>query len=241
MTSPERFSYDSIADTYAGQIDEAPYNALYERPAMLALLPDVAGARILDGGCGNGWYSGQLLSRGAEVDAVDGSAAMVEHARARLAANLSDAHEARLTIQVADLAAPLPFDDARFNGIISPLVLHYIEDWRPTLHEFRRVLKPNGWILFSTHHPATEMVRFAPQDYFKVEHVVDTWKWLGQVEFYRRPLTEISESLFEAGFAIERIVEPMPTEEFRRAKPESYADLMRQPEFLIVLARVKPG
>jgi SAM-dependent methyltransferase len=240
VTSRKRFSYDSIAGTYANHIDEAPHNALYERPAMLGLLPGVAGARILDAGCGNGWYSEQLLHRGADVDAIDGSAVMVEHARARLASKLTDSAEGRLSIQYADLARPLPFDDDRFDGILSPLVLHYIENWRPTLHEFRRVLKPGGWLLFSTHHPATEMVRFAPENYFQVEHVIDTWKWLGQVEFYRRPLTEISDSLFDAGFVIERLVEPRPTEEFRSAKPDSYADLMRQPEFLIVSARPGP-
>jgi SAM-dependent methyltransferase len=240
VTSQKPFNYDSIADTYAGHIDDAPYNALYERPAMLGLMPGVAGARILDAGCGGGWYSEQLLHRGADVDAVDGSAAMVEHARARLASKLSDGGEGRLSIQFADLGKPLPFDDDRFDGILSPLVLHYIEDWRPTFREFRRVLKPDGWLLFSTHHPATEMVRFAPPNYFKVEHVVDTWKWLGQVEFYRRSLTEISESLSDSEFVIERLVEPMPTEEFRRVKPESYVELMRQPEFLIVLARSKP-
>jgi SAM-dependent methyltransferase len=238
VTSPKPFNYDSIADTYAGHIDEAPYNALYERPAMLGLMPGVAGVRILDAGCGGGWYSEQLLHRGADVDAVDGSAAMVEHARARLASKLSDSGEGRLSIQYADLSKPLPFDDDRFDGIVSPLVLHYIEDWRPTFHEFRRVLKPGGWLLFSTHHPASEMVRFAPENYFRVEHVIDTWKWLGQVEFYRRPLTEISESLSDAGFVIERLVEPMPTKEFQRMNPDSYANLMRQPEFLIVLARL---
>ena len=233
----KRFNYDSIGDTYARRIDEAPYNALYERPAMFGIMPGVAGMRILDAGCGNGWYAEQLLRRGASVDAIDASSVMVEHARARLAAELSVSGEARLSIQHADLMDPLPFGDARFDGVVSPLVMHYIADWRPTLREFRRLLKSDGWLLFSTHHPATEMVRFAPENYFKVEHVVDTWKWLGKVEFYRRPLTEISSSLADAGFFIERLVEPVPTEEFRVVKPDSYAELMRRPEFLIVLAR----
>ena len=238
MSSDEKkFSYDSIGDTYAGEIDEAPYNALYERPAMFGLMPGVEGTRILDAGCGGGWYAEQLLKRGADVDAIDGSAVMVEHAKSRLAAQVTSDPRGRLTIQQADLADPLPFDDDRFDGVVSPLVLHYLADWRPTLREFARVLKPGGWLLFSTHHPATEMVRFAPDNYFQVEHVVDTWKWLGQVEFYRRPLTEISGSLADAGFVIQRMVEPMPTEEFRTKKPDSYAGLMRQPEFLIVLAR----
>ena len=238
MTSKkEHFNYDSIADTYAGHVDDAPYNALYERPAMFGVMPGVERARILDAGCGGGWYAEQLLHRGADVDAIDGSAAMVEHARARLASQVTEGAEGRLSIQHADLTNQLPFGDARFDGIVCPLVMHYIADWRPTLREFHRVLKPGAWLLLSTHHPAAEMVRLAPKNYFEVEHVIDTWEWLGQVEFYRRPLTEISASLSDAGFVIDRLVEPVPTEEFRAVNPDSYRDLMRQPEFLIVLAR----
>jgi hypothetical protein len=49
--------------------------------------------------------------------------------------------------------------------------------------------------------------------------------------------TEIVNPLVDAGFAIQRLVEPIPTEEFRRQKPESYARILRQPNFLILLAR----
>ena len=78
------FNYDSIAADYASGVDRAPYNALYERPAMMGLLPDVSGLRVLDAGCGSGWYAEQLLDRGAKVDAFDASESMVEYARRRL-------------------------------------------------------------------------------------------------------------------------------------------------------------
>jgi hypothetical protein len=47
--------YDTIASRYAAGVDDRPFNALYERPATLALLPDVGGRDILDAGCGPGW------------------------------------------------------------------------------------------------------------------------------------------------------------------------------------------
>jgi SAM-dependent methyltransferase len=236
MSESRKFSYDPIASTYASRIDQAPHNALYERPAMFSIMPDVQGKTVLDAGCGNGWYAEQMLSRGARVDAIDASAAMVDYARNRLSSYLGGEGN-NLSLKCADLMEPLPFHDQQFDGIVSPLVLHYIADWRPTLREMRRVLKPDGWLLFSTHHPGTEMARYAPENYFEVQHIVDNWKWLGNVEFYRRPLSEISSALSDAQFLIDRIVEPIPTEQFKRVKPESYADLMRQPEFLIVLAR----
>lgn len=239
MNKPDiPFSYDSIADTYAASIDESPYNALYERPAMLGLLPPVDGRRILEAGCGAGWYTEQLLSRGARVTALDESAAMVEHTRRRVAALPADARE-RAEVRRADLREPLGFAaDASYDGIVSALVMHYMRDWSRALAEFRRVLAPGGWLLFSTHHPAVDAARLPEGgDYFDVVQEEDVWKRIGLVRFYRRPLMAISDALADAGFGIERIVEPRPGEAFRQARPDAYPQLLRQPEFILFLAR----
>ena len=236
-TAPDAplFSYDAIAAEYATKVDSAPYNALYERPAMLALLPDIEGKRILDAGCGSGWYAEQLIERGARVSAIDASAAMVDFARLRLSGKSAD--PASLDLKVADLRDALPFADQSFDGIVSPLVLHYLRDWRPTLREMHRVLGPGGWLLFSTHHPAADADLFQTKNYFATEHVVDHWDWVGRVEFFRRSLTEVAGSVIESGFVIERLVEPMPGPEFRSAKPDHWERLMRQPAFLLICAR----
>ncbi|HVG46157.1 MAG TPA: class I SAM-dependent methyltransferase, partial [Longimicrobium sp.] len=225
-------------DRYAETIDQAPYNALYERPAMLAALPEVEGRRILEAGCGAGWYTEQLLARGARVSAVDASAAMVEHTRRRVATLGAEAR-GRAKVRVADLRERLHFAaDGSFDGVVSALVLHYLRDWSTALAEFRRVLAPGGWLLFSTHHPAADAARL-PEGarYFDVVQEEDFWKGVGTVRFYRRPLMAIADALAGAGFGIERIVEPRPTDEFRAMKPDAYRRLLRQPEFLLVLAR----
>ena len=232
------FSYDDIADSYAAGVDAAPYNALYERPAMLELLPPVSGARVLDAGCGAGWYAAQLATRGASVTAIDSSAAMIGHARQRFASPLLSHHGREVELRAADLAQPLTFaSDATFDGIICSLVLHYLHEWGPTLSEFRRILKPNGWLLFSTHHPASEAIRLHTARYLDVEPVEDYWKWVGTVRYFRRPLSAIIDALTHAGLAVERLVEPLPTDEFRRLKPAAYDRLLRHPEFLLVRAR----
>ncbi len=230
------FNYDSIAASYAAKVDTAPYNALYERPAMLAMLPDIDGLRILDAGCGSGWYAEQLLDRGAFVDGVDSSAAMVEFARHRLLDGNAREHNSRLTLRVSDLAKELPFEDHVFDGIVSPLVLHYLHDWRPALQQMRRVLKPDGWLLLSTHHPAADAARVRTSNYLATEYIVEEWDWVGMVEFFRRPLTEIVQSLSDSGFVIDKLLEPVPTEEFRAVKPEAYDRIVSQPEFMIIKA-----
>jgi SAM-dependent methyltransferase len=227
------FSYDAIAAEYAAKVDRAPFNALYERPAMLSLLPQVNGLRILDAGCGSGWYAEQLLERGAVVDAIDASGEMVAHARRRLSRFPAN----RLSVAVANLESSLPFGDERFEGALSPLVLHYLRDWRPALREIRRCLTPGGWLQLSTHNPAADAALFSTKNYFEVEQVTDHWDWVGDVTFFRRSLTEIFDSLSNTGFAIEKVMEPAPGEEFRNADPEGYSRLMNQPAFLIIRAR----
>lgn len=223
------FSYDAIAERYAARVDTAPYNALYERPAMLALLPEVRGARVLDAGCGSGWYAERLLERGARVTAVDASAAMAAHARARLGG--------RAEVRVADLRDPLEFaGEGAFDGVLSALALHYLRDWGPTLAELHRVLAPGGWLLLSTHHPAADAARFAAR-YDEVEEVADHWEGVGEVRFFRRPLSAITGALLDAGFTLRRVVEPVPGEAFRAARPDAHARLVRQPEFILFLAR----
>src|SRR5215207_2516075 len=86
MSAATTTDYDAIADRYAADIDRRPWNALYERPATLALLPEVNGKDVLDAGCGHGWYAEQLVLRGARVVGFDRSARMAALAEARLGA-----------------------------------------------------------------------------------------------------------------------------------------------------------
>ena len=237
--SESKFSYDEIAEAYAAGVDTAPYNAHYERPATLALIPDVTGRHILDAGCGSGFYAEQLVRRGANVTAVDGSAEMLKHAERRLSQLGFLGTRPGASVRVADLMQPLDFlSDHSVDGIIAPLVLHYFRDWRQTLDEFRRVLHRGGWLVLSTHHPATEAARFDVANYFATEPLQDYWSWVGNVRFFRRPLTAITGALADAGFLIERLVEPTPDEEFRRSKPETFEQLLKHPDFLVIRARL---
>jgi hypothetical protein len=53
------------------------------------------------------------------------------------------------------------------------------------------------------------------------------------VPHYRRPLAELLNSLADAGFTLEKIIEPLPTEEFKLADPTGYAKLLISPAFII--------
>lgn len=224
-------AYDRLARSYGSRGDD-PYRADLEFPATTRLVPDVAGERVLDAGCGHGRYAEWLLERGATVVAVDSSAEMVEHARERLGD--------RATVHRATLGESLEFaDDGAFDGIVSGLALHYVEDWEPVFAEFARVLRPDGFLVFSTHNPVDDYVAFDAENYFEVECEQMTWSAAGEpveVPFYRRPFSEVITPLIEAGFRLEEVVEPTPTEAFAERRPESYQKRSTYPTFLCIRA-----
>lgn len=226
-------TFNSLAGAYEHSVDaENLYNSEYERPAMLAQLPkDLSEKRILDAGCAAGWYTEQLVDRGAQVTAVDMSPEMAAAAKRRVGD--------RADVMCLDLASVLPFEDGVFDYIVSSLTLHYIEDWKLTFKEFHRILKPGGILLFSVHHPFTDIKLSREMDYFSTELIVDKWKKEGKVHevpFFRRPLSDILAITLQH-FSMEEVIEPKPTQKFKELDPERYERLMKAPNFLIVKAR----
>ncbi|MCA1841277.1 MAG: class I SAM-dependent methyltransferase [Actinomycetota bacterium] len=227
--SPTASQYDKFADVYA---DGGPYNALYERPAMLELLGDVSGLSILDVGCGSGVLTQLLNDKGASVIGLDGSEAMLKLARARLGSKVELRHH--------DLQQSLTWlPDESLDRIVASLVMHYLKDWERVLREFRRVLKPSGRFVFSTHHPFADFVNFTRPDYFAIEEILDEWGASDasyQVRFWRRPLSVIVRDLVNAGFVIEELAEPRPAS-LDQLDDRHKQRLMTQPWFLFVAAR----
>jgi SAM-dependent methyltransferase len=228
---PEPTDYDTIAERYAAEIDQRPWNALYERPTTLALLPAVDKADVLDAGCGQGWYAEWLVRHGARVVAVDRSAAMVAFAQKRVAGR------ARV-IQgdISDLRGVLA--DETFDLVLSSLVLHYQADLSSVFSECARLLRPSGTLVFSTHHPVHDEVSILDPGYLNAELIEEEWGWLGsKMHYYRRPLRDLTDPLADAGFVIERLCEPTPGEELKLSDPKGYDRLCRLPAFIFVRAR----
>jgi SAM-dependent methyltransferase len=216
-----------MAEDYVAAEDN-PYNALYEQPGLRALLPPVSGRRVLDAGCGAGRTAVWLATQGAEVVGIDASPQMLRRAQERVPG---------ATFAVADLAEPLPFEDGSFDVAVASLVMHYLRDWVPPLRELRRVLRPDGAFVFTTHHPVMDLGLSPSGDYHATELVVDRWS-LGDreydVRFWRRPLSETFRAIAEGGFEIEALSEPQPLPECRERFPGAWERLTQKPHFLFL-------
>lgn len=133
--------YDAIA-TLQHQIEAQ----LLERLEQVAAPPE----RILDVGAGPARASAAMRKRfpKAEVIALDLALPMLREARSR-------AGWWKPFRRVCGDANALPIADQSIDLLFSSLCLQWCENLESVFDEFRRVLRPGGWLLFSTFGPDT--------------------------------------------------------------------------------------
>ena len=114
------------------------------RRAMVAAVGARANERVLDVAAGTGLVAQELVRRyGCSVVALDQSAAMLERAQRKLAADPTLATRVELVIGEAE---SLPFDDRAFHHLTFTYLLRYVDDPAATLSELARVVMPGGRI-----------------------------------------------------------------------------------------------
>jgi arsenite methyltransferase len=106
-----------------------------------------SGERIVDVGFGGGYALDLIRERVAPARAagVEISTAMVERARERWGSGVD--------LHLADVAA-MPFDDASYDGLLSVNTMYFWRDPAAALREIRRVVKPNGRVVFGIRRKA---------------------------------------------------------------------------------------
>ena len=212
-----------------------------EWPVFRALLPDLAGKRVLDLGCGYGWHCRYARKQGAlAVTGVDISEMMLS----RAAAMTRDPNITYCRAAIEDFT----IEDDAYDVVLSSLALHYVEHFDLLCAKLHRGLVDDGMFAFSVEHPVFsareaqdwhrgpegERMHWPVDDYHR-EGVRHT-SWLADdvVKYHRTVATTVN-TLIDCGFAIGRLLEPFPTAELVEAHPE-FADELRRPIFLIVAA-----
>ena len=126
--------------------DWAAYTEQVSLPLFGAVL-DAArvtpGARLLDAGCGAGLLALLASLRGAQVSAVDASAALLDIARQRIPA---------ADVRQGDLEA-LPFADSTFDAVTAVNSLFYAAHMDSAMRELVRVVRPGGRVVVTAWGP----------------------------------------------------------------------------------------
>lgn len=122
-------------------LDGAP-----EWPAIRRILPELRGKKVLDLGCGYGWFCRSAREQGAaSVLGVDLSEKMLNRAREMT-------QDAGIEYRQQDLAR-LQLPAAGYDLAYSSLTLHYIEDLAGLFATVHRALVSGGQFIFTAEHP----------------------------------------------------------------------------------------
>lgn len=109
-----------------------------ELDEMVAALPDIDGAFVVDVGCAEGLMSRVLAARGANVLAVDYSEPLLKRARMRAA-------KERVSISLCQaVAQALPVIDGQADIVVMGGTLNEIGDLSTAMSEVSRILKRGG-------------------------------------------------------------------------------------------------
>ncbi|MEO3757182.1 class I SAM-dependent methyltransferase [Mycobacterium sp. B14F4] len=135
-------AFDDGASAYDTLVDSNPgYHAHLRISAQRMGLPDGGrGLRLLDAGCGTGASTAALLRAApqAEIVGVDGSAGMLEQARAKRWPDTVEFVHSRIE-NIADAGVTGPFD-----GIFAAYLIRNLPDPDAQLREFRSLLRPGA-------------------------------------------------------------------------------------------------
>ena len=212
-----------------------------EWPALRALLPDLHGLRVLDLGCGFGWFCRWAREQGAAyVLGLDVSGRMLERAR-------TSTEGGGIVYDRADLER-VELAPASFDLVYSSLALHYLEDLDRLLAQVHRALVGGGRLVFSVEHPiytapsdpkwSTDAAgrKTWPVDGYLVEGPRSTdWLAKGVIKQHRTLATYLT-LLLRTGFTIAHVEEWGPTDAQITARP-ALAEERQRPAFLLVSAR----
>jgi len=211
-----------------------------EWPALQAMLPPMPGSKVVDLGCGYGWFSRWAQEQGAEqVLGLDVSQKMLARAKEMT-------FSSAITYGIADLEQ-LDLPAATFDLAYSSLAFHYIVDLKGLFARIHQALVPGGRLVFSIEHPIFMAPRQPgwlideqghkswPVDSYQLEGPrVTNWLADGVIKQHRTVGTLLT-LLIQARFTLSHVDEWGPSEADLKARP-ALAEELERPMMLLVAA-----
>ncbi len=236
-----------------GDLDEGDLSRqLIIDPVFWKTLDNVKGKKVLDAGCGNGYFTRKLAKKGAKVHGVDFSHKFIEYCTKR-----EEKKQLGCKYLQASLTDLTFFENESFDLIISNIVMVDVQDYQKAFFELNRILKKNGRFVWSNLHPVfgrlgamlyrlpLDTARNDDRPFYLVDRYFDSggtlisWGNFKPLWQFHRTLSEYSHALKEAGFAIREIIEPKPDLELIKENPRTLAFSSSRFPFFIIFDCIK--
>ena len=141
--------WDSAVDWYNQNMGEEgdKLNHGIIRPLVLKMIGPLSGKKILDSGCGSGYFSAELAKNALKVAGTDFSSNFID------LCNKKYKDIPNLSFLQHDVSTIMPFQSSGFDVVLSKMVLQYVKDIHLFAKESFRVLRKGGFLVVIVDHP----------------------------------------------------------------------------------------
>ncbi|MFZ5954938.1 MAG: class I SAM-dependent methyltransferase [Nanoarchaeota archaeon] len=241
--------YNMIAESYHNfRVNEHPngwfYNEMLEMPAVLEMLGNVKGKKVLDFGCGTGIYTKILKEKGANIKGFDISPQMLKIAKdyvSNVEFKLGSGYK-------------IPFNE-KFDIAFASLVMHHMKDWDKVFGQLKKVLKPKGEFIFSISNPVAEITKKSEdknplirkfERYFEERKIFGYWrnilknkKTKIKMPIYHKTYETIIKTIVKNNFEIIDYKDCFPSQKSKKLFPNEYKFALNYPYFCVWKIRLK--
>jgi 2-polyprenyl-3-methyl-5-hydroxy-6-metoxy-1,4-benzoquinol methylase len=235
--SSQSTSWGNVADWYDEYLKDADsYQSQVILPNIERMLALTTGERVLDIGCGQGFFSESFARKGAQVTAVDISPELINKAEQRKEfIGKKDQFLARALKYIVSPAEKISEalgsqsskdgKSTKFDAIVSILAMQNMSELERVFAECSQQIKGHGRMVIVLNHPAFRVPQYSDWTYDEKINVQGrvTWKYLSEAKIkidmhpgyskevhtwsFHRPLQVYMKWLSKYGFAITRIEE----------------------------------
>lgn len=212
-----------------------------EWPTLQSMLPGLQGLRVVDLGCGFGWFCRWAAEAGAAlVEGIDVSENMLQRAR-------ETTSDPAIVYTRSDLDR-LSLAEGTFDLVYSSLTLHYLENLRGLFEQVHRGLVHGGRFVFSVEHPlytapahpgwtrdADDRLAWPVSRYSDEGARSTDWLAQGVIKQHRTLATYVN-LLIQTGFTLSRLEEWSASVADVAAHPD-WAGADERPSFLLIAAQ----
>ena len=234
-------AYNKAAEQYHKHLSDSKANFYHqhiEKPAMISILKTIVKNKdVLDLGCGSGVFTKKIRSMGTKsIVGLDLSNGLIDIAKRE---------NPKIKFHVGN-ATKTHFKNSQFDVISSSLMIHYLKNLKPVFKEVSRILKKDGFFVFSISHPLIGLLKeikvkgkkiMTIINYFQNRRVVWEVEKGAEVVDYQHTFESIIEPLNNSGFIIERALEPRPSKKSKRFNKKIFEKTSYYPSFLIIKAK----
>lgn len=214
MTLNQWNSSASWYDQNMGETGDRLNNQII-RPVILKILGKLTNKRILDVGCGSGYFTAELAKSAKSVVGTDFSENFIKICRQKYE------QYKNLSFIQQDIKTELPFVDNGFDFVISKMVLQYVDKIDTFARESFRILTKSGKAVLVVDHPFHAQYYFAQQkagkfnpkypnlkDYFSKEPSEKISLW-GKIKltWYPRTISDYVNAFVDVGFKLFQMTE----------------------------------